>query len=354
MCCLLPLLPPSLPLPDPPFRYSLSPPFSPLNHTHPTICSRPPVPLSAPPYTTPPHTTAGQRIRGYAGSPFYIAPEVLNGRYGFEVDVWSLGVILYTLLSQRLPFWHSTDIGVYRAILKGHVDTHTGAWLHVSKDAVHLVRRMLCQDPAERITLDQLLEHPWILKHDRDTSPLPQPLPDLPNWKLSKRRRAIARSTAIVVPSFRLPFCITPPDGAVSSETEPDTETESEPERVAGGYILGYTSTDAAASGGAAGAGGGSSKGGVASSKSITGTAVASGMAIGRRGGGSGPLLPTTSSSSSSLSSRNVPLTSLITPLSPSQASPSSAVLIPPSLSALSTSSNRRTLPRYRTATDKY
>ncbi|CAI5467535.1 unnamed protein product, partial [Closterium sp. Yama58-4] len=99
----------------------------------------------------------GQRIRGYAGSPFYIAPEVLNGRYGFEVDVWSLGVILYTLLSQRLPFWHSTDIGVYRAILKGHVDTHTGAWLHVSKDAVHLVRRMLCQDPAERITLDQLL-----------------------------------------------------------------------------------------------------------------------------------------------------------------------------------------------------
>ncbi|CAI5994344.1 unnamed protein product [Closterium sp. NIES-64] len=152
----------------------------------------------------------GQRMRGYAGSPFYIAPEVLEGRYGLEVDVWSMGVILYTLLSQRLPFWHSTDIGVYQAILRGAVDTQSGAWVHVSREAAGLVRRMLCLDVQERITVQGVLEHPWVLQHVNDTTPLPQPAPDLPNWKLSKRRRAIARSRARITPSFRLPSCLTP------------------------------------------------------------------------------------------------------------------------------------------------
>ncbi|GJP50590.1 hypothetical protein CLOM_g9740 [Closterium sp. NIES-68] len=165
----------------------------------------------------------GQRMRGYAGSPFYIAPEVLEGRYGLEVDVWSLGVILYTLLSQRLPFWHSTDIGVYQAILRGVVDTQSGAWVHVSKEAAELVQRMLCVDVQERITVQGVLEHPWVQRHVNDSTPLPQPAPDMPNWKLSKRRRAIARSRARITPSFRLPSCLTPaadnPIGSTSSGT---------------------------------------------------------------------------------------------------------------------------------------
>ncbi|CAI5536623.1 unnamed protein product [Closterium sp. Naga37s-1] len=104
----------------------------------------------------------GERIRGYAGSPFYIAPEVLGGAYAFECDVWSLGVVLYVLLAQKLPFWHDSDAGVYKLILKGHVDTRTGPWTSISRDAKGLVHRMLTSDASQRITLDEVIGE-WVL-----------------------------------------------------------------------------------------------------------------------------------------------------------------------------------------------
>ena len=96
-------------------------------------------------------------IQGYAGSPFYIAPEVLCGAYSFEADVWSLGVIFYVLLSQKLPFWHASDAGVYKLILKGTFDTRSGPWVSISREAKAMVHRLLEMDPDRRITLPELM-----------------------------------------------------------------------------------------------------------------------------------------------------------------------------------------------------
>lgn len=99
-------------------------------------------------------------LKGYAGSAFYISPEVLRGTYSQPVDVWSLGVILYVLLSQKLPFWSESDAGVYRQILRGEYDLAGGPWASISSGAKSLVQQMLTLDPAQRISLDDVIGEP--------------------------------------------------------------------------------------------------------------------------------------------------------------------------------------------------
>ena len=50
------------------------------------------------------------------GTPYYVAPEVLNGNYGMECDVWSLGIVLYTMLSGTLPFSGHTNKKIFERI----------------------------------------------------------------------------------------------------------------------------------------------------------------------------------------------------------------------------------------------
>lgn len=104
----------------------------------------------------------GERFSEIVGSPYYMAPEVLKRNYGPEVDIWSAGVILYILLCGVPPFWAETEQGVAQAILRGDIDFKRDPWSQVSESAKSLVRQMLEQDPKQRLTAQQVLEHPWI------------------------------------------------------------------------------------------------------------------------------------------------------------------------------------------------
>lgn len=96
----------------------------------------------------------------YCGSPFYAAPEMIRGiQYiGPEVDVWSLGVIMFALLSGKLPFDAATMSELYEKIAKGKYVCPS----HFSPEAVHLISRMLVVDPKRRATVSEIRSHPWV------------------------------------------------------------------------------------------------------------------------------------------------------------------------------------------------
>ena len=58
----------------------------------------------------------GKKLDEIAGTPLYMAPEVIQGSYGKEADMWSLGVLLYTLVSGYLPFYEKTTNAVFKKI----------------------------------------------------------------------------------------------------------------------------------------------------------------------------------------------------------------------------------------------
>lgn len=119
---------------------------------------------SAPEMSKPKITQSSFQTR--LGSPNYVAPEILTSKvgYGVEVDVWSLGVILYIMLCGYFPFYHENERELYRQIRKGSFDMPAEDWGHVSDAAKDLVNSMLKTDPKLRASATDCLRHPWIAK----------------------------------------------------------------------------------------------------------------------------------------------------------------------------------------------
>ncbi|KAF5281009.1 hypothetical protein FQA39_LY05214 [Lamprigera yunnana] len=94
------------------------------------------------------------------GSPAYAAPELVMGKSycGSEADIWSMGVLLYALLTGSLPFDDIKIDALYKQILSG---TYYEP-LYLSKASCDLIKLMLQVDPKKRITVNALLNHPWI------------------------------------------------------------------------------------------------------------------------------------------------------------------------------------------------
>ncbi|CAN1331950.1 Serine/threonine-protein kinase PEPKR2 [Linum perenne] len=98
-----------------------------------------------------------QTLSGLAGSPAYVAPEVLQEDYSEKVDIWSAGVLLHALLAGVLPFKGDSLESVFEAIKTVKLDFHAGVWESVSKPARDLLARMLTRDVSARITADEAL-----------------------------------------------------------------------------------------------------------------------------------------------------------------------------------------------------
>uniref|UniRef100_A0A8C7Y2S6 non-specific serine/threonine protein kinase n=1 Tax=Oryzias sinensis TaxID=183150 RepID=A0A8C7Y2S6_9TELE len=104
--------------------------------------------------------TLGNKLDTFCGSPPYAAPELFQGKKydGPEVDVWSLGVILYTLVSGSLPFDGQNLKELRERVLRGKYRVP----FYMSTDCEGILRRFLVLNPAKRCTLEQVMKDKWI------------------------------------------------------------------------------------------------------------------------------------------------------------------------------------------------
>lgn len=98
-------------------------------------------------------------LQTLCGTPAYVAPEVLikKGYDGAKVDIWSCGVILFVLTAGFLPFNDPNLMTMYRKIYKG--DFRCPKWM--SLDLKRFLHRLLDTNPETRITIDEIIKHPW-------------------------------------------------------------------------------------------------------------------------------------------------------------------------------------------------
>ena len=99
-----------------------------------------------------------EKRNSICGTPNYIAPEILNKKsYQYEVDIWSLGIIIYTLLIGKNPFNSKEVKNIYKKIK--NLDYSFPEDCTISKEAKNLIEQILVLDPSERINLEQIMNH---------------------------------------------------------------------------------------------------------------------------------------------------------------------------------------------------
>jgi serine/threonine protein kinase len=104
-----------------------------------------------------------ERMRAFCGTTGWAAPEIMkNIPYDASVDVWSLGCILYALISATRPFDTDDDYELYEMVTSGDIDYEREELDGVSDAAKDLMRKMLEVDPKKRITIEDALQHTWI------------------------------------------------------------------------------------------------------------------------------------------------------------------------------------------------
>lgn len=134
---------------------------------------------------------------GYVGTPGYVAPEIVNREpYGPAVDMWACGVVLYIMLSGKMPFFGRNDAECLKRTAEGKYTFPAREWSRISPEAVSLVKALLQVDPTKRLTANAALAHTWLADPDTvaDT-----PIEDLSGIHSRKRKLRKAFNAAVTI-----------------------------------------------------------------------------------------------------------------------------------------------------------
>ena len=106
----------------------------------------------------------GKGIQKRAGSPYYVAPEVLTSKtYDQNCDAWSMGVLAYFTMTGRVPFTGTSRRKVFDKIIHG---TYCKKLLQTASDsAVDFIDRLLVVDPRQRMSIEEASRHDWLQDH---------------------------------------------------------------------------------------------------------------------------------------------------------------------------------------------
>ncbi|KAI8823385.1 putative calmodulin-dependent protein kinase type 1 [Fimicolochytrium jonesii] len=148
------------------------------------------------------------------GTPGYMAPEVIQKKgHGKAVDLWSIGVLAYFLLSGYTPFDYgaSSQADELDNILHGRFTYAPPYWSHVSDIAKDFISKLLIVDPHQRMTIHQALAHPWLRMYNASND-MHTPTPTTPdlmplvrdrfNQSKALRRFRVAADTVIATNKF--------------------------------------------------------------------------------------------------------------------------------------------------------
>ncbi|KAL4465828.1 hypothetical protein ABPG74_004065 [Tetrahymena malaccensis] len=132
-----------------------------------------------------------QDIMGKTGSSYYMAPEVLQGVYNELCDVWSLGVILYILLSGIPPFFGSNDSKIFEKIEKGTFSFDFPQFQNVSDNAKDLIRKCLVPQD-QRLKANEVLKHPWCINEQKQSVNLNIDVGNLKSFTSNSKLKKVA------------------------------------------------------------------------------------------------------------------------------------------------------------------
>merc|ERR1712232_587232 len=101
-------------------------------------------------------------LKDEVGTIYYVAPEVLKGKYLEKCDVWSIGVTAYVLLCGFAPFNAGSEKETYHLVEAGIVNYPSPAWDRISKEGIDFVQTLLTVDVQHRPSAAEALKHPWL------------------------------------------------------------------------------------------------------------------------------------------------------------------------------------------------
>lgn len=142
---------------------------------------------------------AKQKQRQRSGTSFYAAPEVFRKTgYDEKADIWSCGVVFYVMLCGKPPFYGKSDSEILNKVQNGKYSTSGPEWAGVSVSAIQLIDKMLEKKPKKRISAQDALKDPWLLKNTTIQHPAVETntlsLQNLRNFRIENKFQHIVTS----------------------------------------------------------------------------------------------------------------------------------------------------------------